>query len=119
MTSKRRQRSKSHVQQSVEAARLAAVEAANLPGDELELDPASQLFYEYAAPLLATARNDDEFNAAANIAEFVWFSSSFDTQTQAEMLAEFIQESGIPNEMVPWLLEVYEELVERKDALIG
>ncbi|MEZ4521271.1 MAG: hypothetical protein R3A46_06470 [Thermomicrobiales bacterium] len=57
--------------------------------------------------------------AAADIAEFVWFSSHFDASRQAEMLQQFIAERGVPDEMVPWLIEVFAELSERKMIMAG
>lgn len=85
----------------------------------VEIDPASELFFEYAAPLLLNARDEAEFRTAAAIAEFVWATTSFDAATQAVMLADFIAEAGIPDEMVPWLLDVVAELADRKAALFG
>lgn len=85
----------------------------------VEIDPASELFFEYAAPLLLNARNEVEFQTAASIAELVWAATAFDAATQATMLADFIAESGIPDEMVPWLLDVVAELADRKSVLLG
>lgn len=92
--------------------------APTLP-DDLEVDPASRLFFEFAAPLLLTAETDQQFSTASAIAEFVWATSHFDSQHQALLIDQFIDEAGIPDEMVPWLLEVYAELAERKAALLG
>ena len=85
----------------------------------VEIDPASELFFEYAAPLLMNARNETEFQSAAMIAEFVWSATEFDAQTQALMLADFIAEAQVPEELIPWLLDVVAELADRKAALLG
>jgi hypothetical protein len=88
-------------------------------GEQIELDPASELFFAFAGPLLLQARNDAEFNAAADIAEFVWFSTHFDTTSQVELLHQFIAERQIPDEMIPWLVDVFAELAARKQILAG
>ncbi len=122
MTSKRHRPSKKNqydARQSLEAARQAAREVAEIEGDDLDVDPASELFFEFAAPLLLGARNEDEFEIAATIAEFVWSASHFDASDQVFMLNEFIEETGVPEEMVPWLIEVYSELAVRKELLVG
>lgn len=85
----------------------------------VEIDPASELFFEYAAPLLLNARNETEFQSAAVIAEFVWMATEFDAQTQMLMLQDFITDSQVPEEMIPWLMDVFSELAERKIALLG
>ena len=118
MTPKRRPRSRKQTEQSLEEAREAARKAAEM-GEPIELDPASELFFEFAAPLLVNARSDQEFAAATAIAEFVWAASHFDAATQARLTSEFIAESGIPADMIPWFLDVFAELVERKEALVG
>lgn len=103
---------------SINAARKAAREIA-AQDTSLDLDPASELFFEFAAPLLLDTRSQEEFETAAMIAEFIWSASHFSPQEQALMLAEFIQESGISEEMIPWLLEVYSTLAARKEQLVG
>lgn len=103
---------------SIDAARKAAREIAE-QDKSLNLDPASELFFEFAAPLLLDTRSEEEFETAAMIAEFIWSVSHFSPHEQALMLAEFIQESGITEEMVPWLLEVYSVLAARKEQLVG
>lgn len=97
---------------------MAAREAAK-QGKEIELDPASELFFTFAGPLLLQARNDQEFQAAVEIAEFVWFSTHFNAAGQAQLLSEFIAERDIPGEMIPWLIDVFAELSERKMMLVG
>ncbi|CAN5340419.1 hypothetical protein BH23CHL1_BH23CHL1_19810 [soil metagenome] len=122
MTSKQRRRSKGgdyDPRQSLDAARRAAREVAELDDDEIDVDPASELFFEFAAPLLLGARDEQEFEIAATIAEFVWSATHFSSAEQVYMLDEFIQETGVPEEMIPWLIEVYSELAVRKELLVG
>lgn len=95
-----------------------AVQELREAGDE-SIDPASALFFEFAGPLLVDTRNEQEFATAAAIAEFVWTATFFDAAAQAELLDQFIDEAGIPEEMVPWLLEIYDELATRKQALLS
>ena len=116
MTSKRRRPSKRDTRQSLEEARQVARQAA---GPDIQLDPASELFFEFAAPLLMTAKTEEEFESAAAVAEFVWATSHFDAATQAMLIDNFIVEAGVPPEMVPWLLDIYAELAARKQALAG
>lgn len=97
----------------------AVEQVASLPGDDVELDPASRLFFEYAAPLLLTARNEHEFQTASALAEFVWATSHFDAHTQVALIHQFIDETNVSDELIPWLLDVYAELAERKAALLG
>jgi len=85
----------------------------------LDVDPASDLFFQFAAPLLATARDDDEFATAAELAEFIWSATHFDSVTQVMLLDDFIEQTGVPPNMILWLLEVYGELAARKMALVG
>lgn len=85
----------------------------------LEVDPASDLFFQFAAPLLTTARTEDEFDSAADLAEFIWSATHFDVATQMTLLDDFIEQTGVPDAMIPWLLEVYGELAARKIALVG
>ncbi len=118
MTRKRRQRSNDTTRESIRQSAMAAREAAQ-QGEEIELDPASELFFAFAGPLLLQARNDQEFQAATEIAEFVWFSSHFNAHSQVELLSEYIAERDIPPEMVPWLVEVVADLSERKLLLAG
>ncbi len=118
MTRKRRQPSKDPTRESIRESAIAAREAAK-QGDQLDLDPASELFFAFAGPLLLQARSDQEFQAAAQIAEFVWYSSHFNAGSQVQLLHQFIAEREIPEEMIPWLIEVYAELSERKLALVG
>jgi hypothetical protein len=92
--------------------------APTLPPD-LDVDPASRLFFEFAAPLLLTAETDEQFRTASAIAEFVWATAHFDSATQVVMIDEFIADAGIPPDMVPWFLDVYTELAARKAALLG
>jgi hypothetical protein len=120
MTSKRPHRiDRRQTQADVEAARLAAQQAAEAGEEDLELDPASALFFEFAAPLLLTARSEQEFAIASNLAEFVWAATHFDTHEQVVLLADFIEQTQVPEHLIPWLLEVYEELAARKEALVG
>lgn len=95
------------------------VRSAAQQGEPIDLDPASELFLAFASPLLTQARNDAEFQAAAAIAEFVWTTSHFNATTQMQLLNQFIEDTGVPEEMVPWLLEVYAELAERRQILEG
>ena len=118
MTRKRRPPSNESTRESIRQSAIAAREAAR-QGEEIELDPASELFFAFAGPLLLQARTDQEFNAAAEIAEFVWFSTHFDTSRQVELLMQFIAEREIPAEMIPWLIDVVAELSERKLTLAG
>ncbi|MFW6074735.1 MAG: hypothetical protein ACOC9Y_04015 [Chloroflexota bacterium] len=118
MTRKRHRRTERQARQSIEETREMARKAAQA-GEPLDLDPASELFFQFAGPLLTQARTDEEFTAAAGIAEFVWASSHFDAATQGQLLMKFIAEAEIPEEMIPWLLEVYAELAERKQLLTG
>ena len=118
MTRKRPRRTSDPVRASVRESAIAAREAAK-QGEQIELDPASELFFAFAGPLLLQARNDQEFTAAAEIAEFVWFSSHLNAASQVELLQQFIAERQIPEEMIPWLLDVYAELSARKQILAG
>ena len=121
MTSKRRRRTDRELrnaQASVQVAREAVEQVTDLDA-ELDVDPASALFFEFAAPLLMTARTELEFRVASGLAELIWAATHFDVHTQALVLDEFIQESGLPPENIPWLLEVYSELAARKVALVG
>ena len=118
MTRKRRQRSEHPTRESIRQTAIAAREAAR-QGEEIELDPASELFFAFAGPLLLQARTDQEFQAATDIAEFVWFSTHFDTSGQVDLLMQFVAERGIPTEMIPWLVDVFAELSERKLMLAG
>lgn len=118
MTRKRRQRSNDPTRESIRQSAMAAREAAK-QGEEIELDPASELFFAFAGPLLLQARNDQEFQAATEIAEFVWFSSHFDAHSQVELIMQFVAERDIPQEMIPWLVDVFAELSERKLMLAG
>ena len=81
--------------------------------------PASALFFEFAAPLLLTAGNEQEFRTASELAEFIWASTHFSAATQVALLNDFIQETKVPDAMIPWLLDVYAELAARKLALVG
>ncbi|RIK39003.1 MAG: hypothetical protein DCC58_15935 [Chloroflexi bacterium] len=118
-TEPRRQRNLADTRQSVERTRQAVREVQAGDDAELHLDPASELFFEFAGPLLLTARDQQEFSTAASIAEFVWMATFMDAATQALMLEEFIEETGLPDNMIPWLLDVYDELAARKAVLIG
>ncbi|HQZ90747.1 MAG TPA: hypothetical protein PLR44_11910 [Thermomicrobiales bacterium] len=108
-----------NARESVDQAHVAVRQLADDSSTPVEIDPASELFFEFAAPLLLTARSEAEFQSAASIAEFVWAATSFDAATQALMLADFIGEAGISDEMIPWLLDVFAELADRKVALLG
>jgi hypothetical protein len=122
LTSKRPQRTereRRRARESVEAARQAVAQASESETEALDVDPASALFFEFAAPLLLTASTEQEFAAASALADFVWASTHFDAQTQALLLSQFIDQTGVPPEAVPWLLEVYGELAARKAALLG
>jgi len=92
--------------------------ASTAPGD-VDVDPASQLFFEFAAPLLMNARSHEEFETASALAEFVWAVTHFSAAEQALLLDDFITQTNVPAHMVPWLLEVYSELAARKLALVG
>jgi hypothetical protein len=105
--------------ESIKAARQAAEQVAQDDPSGIPIDPASQLFFEYAAPLLLNTRDDREFAIATEIAEFVWTNTFLDPATQALTLAQFIQQTNIPDEMVPWLMDVYAELAARKQTLVG
>jgi hypothetical protein len=85
----------------------------------VEVDPASQLFFEFAAPLLMNARSQEEFETASALAEFVWAATHFSAAEQALLLDDFITQTQVPEHMIPWLLEVYGELAARKAALLG
>ena len=100
-------------------ARDAVQQVADSDTGDLELDPASRLFFEFAAPLLMNARTDEEFMTDSILAEFVWTASHFDAASQAILLNDFITEAQVPDQMVPWLIEVYGELAARKLALVG
>lgn len=104
---------------SVEAARQAAREAAESDPTGPDVDPASALFFEYAAPLLMTARNQEEFETASALADFIWATTHFDAVTQVTLLNDFIEQTNVPEAMIPWLLDVYAELAARKEALVG
>lgn len=121
MTSKRLRPSKNEEhdpRKSIEAARKAAREVAEQDGS-VELDPASELFFEFAAPLLLDTKTEEEFEIAVTIAEFIWTATHFSAAEQVYMLDEFIEETNVPEDMVPWLLEVYSELAFRKEQLVG
>jgi hypothetical protein len=122
LTSKRHQRIDRKVrtaQQSVAETHRAVQQVASAPGLPVDVDPASALFFEFAAPLLLTARTEEEFATASSLAEFVWTATHFDAAAQVALLADFIDETKVPEEMVPWLLDVYAELAVRKQALVG
>lgn len=121
MTRKRPHRTERmrNARESVAAARRAQQEVIATDPSAPSVDPASALFFEFAAPLLLTARSEQEFATASALAEFVWATTHFDAGTQVELLNEFIIETGVPDPMVPWLLEVYGELAARKAALVG
>lgn len=120
MTSKPRRRSKDQdhdPRKSIDAARDAAREVADV--DDLDVDPASELFFGFAAPLLLETKSEEEFEIAVMIAEFIWTATHFSSHEQMLMLDEFIRETQIPEEMIPWLIEVYSELAIRKEELVG
>jgi hypothetical protein len=117
LTSKRPRRTSRQVHNARESIRQAHDAVEQLGSGEI--DPASRLFFEFAAPLLLTARSEEEFMTASALAEFVWASTHFDARTQVELLAEFIDEAQVPPHMIPWLVEVYGELAARKMALVG
>jgi hypothetical protein len=120
LTSKRSRRIDRNVRnarQSIDQTRQAVREVA---GDgTLDIDPASDLFFQFAAPLLATARSDHEFAIAAELAEFIWSATHFDAMTQVTLLNDFIEQTQVPDNMISWLLDVYGELAARKMALVG
>lgn len=118
MTRKRPRRTSDPTRESVRESAIAAREAARM-GEGIYLDPASELFFAFAGPLLLQARDDQEFTAAADIAEFVWLTSHFDATSQVQLLHQFIAERQIPEEMIPWLVDVYAELSARKQILAG
>jgi hypothetical protein len=121
MTLKQRRRSRddSHdPRESIAAARNAARQVAQQDGD-LDVDPASELFFEFAAPLLLDTRTEEEFEIAVTIAEFIWTATHFSSAEQVFMLDEFIRETSVPDDMIPWLIEVYSELALRKEDLVG
>jgi hypothetical protein len=119
MTSQRRRHTERHARDAVAATRNAAREAVRTDPSGVELDPASALFFEFAAPLLLTAGNEQEFRTASELAEFIWASTHFSAATQVALLNDFIQETKVPDAMIPWLLDVYAELAARKLALVG
>ena len=119
MTSKRRPRTEHAARASVVLARNAARDVARTDPSLPEFDPASALFFEFAAPLLLTAGTEQEFLTASELAEFIWASTHFSAATQATLLMDFIQETQVPEPMIPWLLDVYAELAARKVALVG
>lgn len=121
MTSKQRHPTsrRAAVRQSLQATREALDSVAATDPTDMRIDPASALFFEYAGPLLLTARTEQEFSSAMAIAEFVWTATFLDPVTQAALLDQFIEDANIPDEMVPWLLEVYDELAARKEELVG
>lgn len=121
MTSKplRRSRDEDHdPRKSIAAARKAAREVA-ASEDGFEIDPASELFFEFAAPLLLDTKTEEEFEIAVTIAEFIWSATHFSAAEQVAMIDEFIRETKTPEHMVPWLIEVYSELAIRKEQLVG
>ncbi len=77
------------------------------------------MFFEFAGPLLLTARDEQEFQAASRIADFIWTATFLDAESQAQMIDLFIEDVAMPNEMIDWFFEVYEELAARKQALLG
>jgi hypothetical protein len=122
LTSKRPQRTereRRRARESVEATRRAVAQATETDAEALDVDPASALFFEFAAPLLLTASTEQEFAAASALADFVWATTHFDAQTQVLLLNQFIDEAGVTPQAMPWLLEVYGELAARKAALLG
>lgn len=88
-------------------------------GEPLDVDPASDLFFQFAAPLLMTAETEEQFASAAGLAEMIWAITEFDAPTQAAMLAQFADESGLSDDQFPWLLDIVAELAARKQALLG
>lgn len=121
MTSKQRRCSKDEnhdPRESIDAAREAARQVAEQDAD-VEVDPASELFFEFAAPLLLETSNEEEFEIAVTIAEFVWTATHFSATEQVYMLDEFIRETKVPDDMVPWLIDVYSRLATRKEELVG
>jgi len=122
LTSKRSRRIDRDVRnarQSVAQARDAVRQVAGSEELPLDVDPASDLFFQFAAPLLSTARNEHEFAIAAELAEFIWSATHFDSATQVVLLCDFIEQTQVPENMIPWLLDVYGELAARKMALVG
>ena len=119
MTRKRPHRTDREARASVAAARQAAQQAIADDPAAPSVDPASALFYEFAAPLLMTARTPQEFDTASALADFVWATTHFDAATQVTLLDDFIVQTGVPEQMIPWLLDVYAELAARKEALVG
>ena len=121
MTSKRRRPTERQAaaRQSVDLTRQAVRQVEETDADDIDIDPASALFFEFAGPFLLEAQSDQQFITATAIAELVWAATFFDAATQAHILDDFIDEAGIPEEMIPWLLEVYDELAARKEALGG
>jgi hypothetical protein len=122
LTSKRRHRTDRKIrnaQQSINEARDAVQQVASAPDLPFDVDPASALFFEYAAPLLMTARTEQEFATASSLAEFVWTATHFNAASQVALLADFIEDTQVPEQMIPWLLDVYAELAARKMALVG
>jgi hypothetical protein len=103
----------------VRLAHEAVERVAQTSPNDLDLDPASTLFFEFAAPLLLTAQTEEQFQTASSLADFVWASTHFDARTQIALISEFIEESNIPDDMIPWLMDVYSELAARKAALLG
>lgn len=96
-----------------------AVEQMASQPDSPEIDPASQLFFEFAAPLLLTAETEEQFKVASTLAEFVWTTTHFDAHAQVAIINQFIEESGVSDDQIPWFLDIYTELAERKAALLG
>lgn len=122
MTSKRPQRTERKLRSardSVALARDAVAQVASGDPGGVDIDPASQLFFEFAAPLLMNARTEEEFETASSLAEFVWAATHFSAAEQAILLNDFITQTDVPAPMIPWLLEVYSELAARKMALVG
>ncbi len=122
MTSKSRRRTERNLRsarESVEATQAAVRQVAETDPTGLEIDPASELFFEFAAPLLMNARDEQEFQTASALADFVWAATQFDAATQVALLDDFIEQSNVPEQMIPWLLDVYSELAARKAALLG
>jgi hypothetical protein len=122
LTSKQRRRTERKVRNaraSVGAARDAVRQVEATDPTAPEIDPASELFFEFAAPILMTARDQEEFSTAAELAEFIWTATHFDAATQAILLDDFIQQTQVPPHLIPWLLDVYGELAARKIALVG
>ena len=97
MTSKRPRPTQrtSSVREAVDATRQ-AIREMDSDGDDLDVDPASGFFNIRRAAADDRLADEQEFQTASALAEFVWTATFFDATSQAAMLEEFIDGAQVP-----------------------